>query len=120
MDLSMHSDHVVFDNVTKQYDAGMGIARAGAFVRRLKRGQIFGKLAVPDSGAKVLDNISFRIAKGEKVGIIGANGAGKSTILKLVNGVIDPTAGSVDTFGSIGGILEVSAGFLPNLSCEEN
>jgi len=67
-----------------------------------------------------LDNINFEIAKGMTVGILGQNGSGKSTLLQLITAVLQPTAGQVSVKGRIAALLELGAGFNPNLTGREN
>ncbi|KFN47231.1 polysaccharide ABC transporter ATP-binding protein [Arenimonas metalli] len=74
----------------------------------------------PRRVAEVLQDISFEVMPGQSLAIIGENGAGKSTLLKLVTGVLTPSAGTVETRGSIGALLELGAGFHPELSGRDN
>lgn len=67
-----------------------------------------------------LNDVSFNVEKGETVGIIGTNGSGKSTILKIITGVLTPTSGSVKIDGRISALLELGAGFNMDYTGIEN
>ncbi|QAV69984.1 ABC transporter ATP-binding protein [Salinibacterium sp. UTAS2018] len=72
------------------------------------------------SSFDALKDISFTVQPGESVAILGYNGSGKSTLLKLISGVLEPDAGRVRTLGRVAGLIEVGAGFHPDLSGREN
>jgi ABC-type polysaccharide/polyol phosphate transport system ATPase subunit len=67
-----------------------------------------------------LQNISFKVKKGEKLGIVGENGSGKSTLLKMISGVLVPDSGNIKVFGKVAPFLELGVGFQPELTAEEN
>ena len=67
-----------------------------------------------------VDGVSFHLEKGDMLGIIGHNGAGKSTLVKAVAGVVKPAAGRIERRGKVTALLELSAGFDPDLTVREN
>lgn len=67
-----------------------------------------------------LKNLNFDVKSGEVVGFVGSNGAGKSTLLKIVAGVMKPTKGTVNSYGNICPMIELGAGFDPDLTAREN
>ena len=67
-----------------------------------------------------LNDINLEIKKCEKVGIIGPNGSGKTTLLKIIAGITSPTKGKVKTWGKIISIIDLEAGFHPDLTGEQN
>lgn len=67
-----------------------------------------------------LKNLNFEVKSGEVVGFVGSNGAGKSTLLKIVAGVMKPTKGTVNSYGNICPMIELGAGFDPDLTAREN
>ena len=67
-----------------------------------------------------LDNVSFDIKKGDVFGIVGLNGSGKSTTLKIISGILEPTKGTVETDGVIAPLIELGAGFDMELTAREN
>lgn len=69
---------------------------------------------------RALDHVSFEVNDGEAVALLGLNGSGKSTLLKLISGVMNPDDGDILVQGKIAGLIEVGAGFHPDLTGREN
>ena len=69
---------------------------------------------------KALDGVTFDVHQGETVALLGFNGSGKSTLLKLISGVLRPDGGRIRTRGRVAGLIEVGAGFHPDLTGQEN
>lgn len=67
-----------------------------------------------------VDNVSFEVKRGENIGIIGPNGAGKTTMLKMLNGIFMPDKGNITIKGKMGALIQVGAGFHPQLTGREN
>jgi len=68
----------------------------------------------------VLNGISFQVKKGEAIGLIGHNGCGKSTILKLLTRIMYPDSGTIEMRGRVSSLIELGAGFHPDMSGREN
>jgi ABC-type polysaccharide/polyol phosphate transport system ATPase subunit len=111
------SSHVALENVGlkfKIYD-DKGSTLKEILINKLTKRQLPTK-----SEFWALQNINLSIKSGERIGIIGNNGAGKSTILKLITKIYEPTIGTVNTVGRIVPLIELGAGFNPELSGLEN
>src|SRR5690606_29471061 len=67
-----------------------------------------------------LRNINLEVKRGERIGIIGPNGAGKTTLLEILSGITTPTEGQVSVLGKTVSLIELEAGFHPDLTGEEN
>jgi ABC-type polysaccharide/polyol phosphate transport system ATPase subunit len=85
----------------------------------LLEGSLVGGLR-PEEAIVALDGVSFHVEKGEAFGLIGSNGSGKSTLLKLVAGILRPDAGTVSVEGRVAALIELGAGFHPEISGREN
>lgn len=90
------------------------------FVTNRLHGRSYGSDGDRKNSHLALDQVSFKIEVGERVGIIGRNGAGKSTLLKVLTGIIAPTGGQTRIDGHIQPLIEVGAGFNPELSGRDN
>lgn len=75
---------------------------------------------IPYEDLWALRDVNFEVVEGETVGILGRNGSGKSTLLKCICGVLQPTSGEVQVRGKLAGLLELGAGFQPDLTGREN
>ncbi|MBS3819225.1 ABC transporter ATP-binding protein [bacterium] len=107
------------DNVTQIYQKYSARHRFKTFKSALMRGDIFKSLR-PDERVNALKNVSLKVEKGTAFGVIGENGSGKSTLLKIVAGIAKPTYGKVSVKGKVSALIELGAGFHPEISGREN
>jgi len=107
------------DHVTRIYQKYSARHRFKTFKSALLKGDLFHALK-PDELVTALDNVSFKVDKGMTFGVIGENGSGKSTLLKIIAGITKPTSGKVVVKGKVSALIELGAGFHPEISGREN
>lgn len=100
----------------------LGIKFAVNRRRRLELKNLFiaGREAIGEGDYWALRHITFSIAQGESVGVVGRNGCGKSTLLRLIAGVMLPDEGEIEVNGGVGAMIELSAGFVGDLTARDN
>ena len=106
---------IVVDHVTMVFNmASERLDSLKEYFIKLMKHQLF------FSEFHALEDVSFRVPKGSVMGLVGTNGSGKSTMLKVIAGVLEPTRGSVTVRGSIAPLIELGAGFDLELTAREN
>ncbi|HYP73259.1 MAG TPA: ATP-binding cassette domain-containing protein, partial [Microbacterium sp.] len=108
-------------------DVAIEVERLGVSFRRNRRGRrslkdLFGGSTRRSRPGEfwALRDVSFRVNRGEAIGVVGRNGQGKSTLLKLVAGVLLPDEGSVRVHGGVAPLIEITGGFVGDLTVREN
>ncbi|GAA3897734.1 ABC transporter ATP-binding protein [Microbacterium invictum] len=105
---------IIVEHVSKWFNKRASRSMREAFINFIRR------RPVRATQFQALNDVNFTIGAGESVAIMGLNGSGKSTTLKLVSGVLEPDEGRVFTRGRVAGLIEVGAGFHPDLTGREN
>jgi ABC-type polysaccharide/polyol phosphate transport system ATPase subunit len=107
------------EGLTKLYRRTMPGDRLRTLKSAIVRGNLVQDLKREDAIA-ALEGVDFTVARGEAFGVIGGNGSGKSTLLKLVAGMLKPTTGRIVVDGRVAALIELGAGFHPEISGREN
>jgi len=110
---------LVVEGVSKLYRR----STPGDQLRTLKSALLEGTLTrglARENAIAALEDVSFSVGPGEAMGVVGGNGSGKSTLLKVVSGILKPSAGRVEVNGRLAALIELGAGFHPEISGREN
>ncbi len=110
---------VVAEAIGKRYRR-YGKTRAFGTLKSAFLGRGLTEALSPSESVQALSDVSFGVLRGETFGVIGANGSGKSTLLKLVAGIFKPSAGHLSVNGKVSALIELGAGFHPEISGSEN
>ena len=110
---------IELENVSRVYQKYSARHRFQTFKSALVKGDLFRSMKA-DELVMAVDGINLQVEKGMTFGVIGENGSGKSTLLKLVAGIAKPTSGRLKVEGKISALIELGAGFHPEISGREN
>ena len=110
---------VTAEGLSKSYRK-WGRTRAFGTLKSALLGRSLAAALAPSEVVAALSDVSFTVARGETFGVVGPNGCGKSTLLKLVAGLFKPTSGRIAVDGKVSALIELGAGFHPEISGREN
>ncbi len=110
---------ITVQNVTRIYQKYSSRHRYQTFKSALIKRDFFKSLK-SDELVTALKEVSFKVEEGTAFGVIGENGSGKSTLLKIVTGIVKPTSGTITVNGKVSALIELGAGFHPEITGREN
>jgi len=110
---------IELDHVSRVYQKYSARHRFQTFKSAIVKGDLFKSLKA-DELVEAVSDVTFAVEKGQTFGLIGENGSGKSTILKMVAGIAKPSSGRISVQGKVSALIELGAGFHPEISGREN